>query len=152
MEVVLSLRAQHTENAAGLKQRNAKALGEGPKRLAIADGARLGDTIEIIGGAQLSVQGEGDGRRDSELRDLVPHIPGDKREGGSHFGHDTLGFLDTLQTALAESFVLGTGAHVLDVPVKIGGDALAVAAHPALESDNMVIVAEATEVGLELLT
>ena len=48
MEVVLSLRAQRAENAAGLKQRNAKALGERPKRLAIVDGASLGDTIEII--------------------------------------------------------------------------------------------------------
>src|SRR5215831_12491939 len=60
--------------------------------------------------------------------------------------------LDTLQTALAESFVLGNGATVLDVPVNIGDDELAVAAHPALEIDKMVIVADATNVRHDLLT
>ena len=98
------------------------------------------------------MHGEGDGRRYIELRDLVPHITGDKLDGGSHFGHDTLGFLDTLQTALAESFVLGNGANVLDMPLNIGGDELAVAAHSALKIDTMVIVAKTTDVRLDLLT
>jgi hypothetical protein len=29
------------------------------------------------------MHGEGDGRRYIELRDLVPHIPGDKRDNGT---------------------------------------------------------------------
>jgi len=48
MEGVLSLRAQRASNAAGLKQRKAKALGARPTRRAIVDGARLGDPIEIL--------------------------------------------------------------------------------------------------------
>src|SRR5215475_15387966 len=82
MELVLSLRAQRAQDATGFNQRGAKPLGEFPKRFAIADAARLGDTIEIIGWDQLGVHGEGDGRRYIELSDLGPPIPGDKLDGG----------------------------------------------------------------------
>src|SRR5215470_952811 len=152
MELVLGLLAQLAQDATGLTQRGAQPLGKRAKRCAIADGARRGDAIEIIGRDQLGVHREGDRRRYIELSDLVPHITGDKLNGGSHFWHDTLGFLDTLHTALAEPFVLGNGANVRDVPLNIGGDEWAVSAHPALEIDKMIIVADATDVRLDLLT
>src|SRR5215468_3436867 len=98
------------------------------------------------------MHGEGDGRCDIELSDLVPHIAGDKLDGGPHFWHDTLGFLDAFQAALAESFVLDHGANLLDVPLNIRGDEVAVAAHPARKSAKMVSVANATDVCLDLLT
>ena len=65
------------------------------------------------------MHGEGDRRRQVELSDLLPDITGDERNGRLHFRHHPLGFLDTLQTALAESFVLGNGANVLDVSLNI---------------------------------
>src|SRR5215831_12982534 len=152
MEASLRLRAQRAQDAADCKQRGAQPLGECAKRCASAEGVRLGHAIEVIGEDQLGVHSEGNRRCDIELSDLAPHITGDKLDSGSHFGHDTLGFLDTLQTALAQSFVLGNGANVVDVPLNIRGDELAVAAHPALKIDKMVIVAEATDVRLDLLT
>src|SRR5262249_13559217 len=136
----------------GCKQRSAQPLGERAKRFAIAEGTRLGHAIEIIGGDQLGVHGEGDGRSYIELRDLAPHITGDKLDGGSHFGHDPLGFLDTRHTALAESFVLGHGANLLDVPLDIRGDEVAVAAHPTLQIDKMVVVTDAPDTRLDLCT
>jgi hypothetical protein len=33
-----------------------------------------------------------------------------------HFRHDALGFLDTLHAVLAEAFLLGNRANLLDVP------------------------------------
>jgi len=74
MEVVLSLRAQRASDASGCKQRGTEPLGELAKRFAIADGARLGDAIEIIRWNQLGVHDEGDGRRYIELSDLRSHI------------------------------------------------------------------------------
>ena len=46
--------------------------------------------------------------------------------------------------------MLGHGAHRLDVPVDIGGDALAVSTSPALQSDTVVVVADAPETRLAL--
>ena len=92
---------------------------EGAKRRAISDGARLGHTIEIIGWDKLGVHGEGGRLRQVQLMDLLPDIPGDKLDGGLHFRHDALSFLDALHAALAESFVLGNRAHLLDVPLDI---------------------------------
>ena len=95
---------------------------------------------------------EGDRRRHIELSDLAPHITGDKLDGGSHFGHDTLGFLDTRHTALAQSFVLGNRAHLLDVRLDSRGDELAIAAHPALKIDQVVVVTNASKARLDLFT
>src|SRR5919197_5549706 len=98
------------------------------------------------------MHGKGDRRRYIELRDLLPHIPRDELDGRLHFGHDPLGFVDALQAALAESFVLGNGANLLDVPLDIGGDQLAIAAHPALKIDKVVGVANATDARPDLGT
>ncbi len=119
MELVLGLGAQRAQDATGFKQRGAKPLGEFPKRLAIADGSSLGHAIEIKRWDELGVHGEGGGRRQVELIDLLPHITRDELDGRLHFRHDALGFLDALQAALAEPFVLGNSANLLDVPLDI---------------------------------
>src|SRR5512132_2394084 len=150
MEVILGLGAQHAQDAAGCKQRGAEPLGEFPKRFAIADGARLGDAIEIIRGNPLGMHDKGDRRRYIELIDLLIDITRDELDGRLHLWHHPLGFLDTFQAALAESFVLGNGANLLDVLLDIRGDELAVSAHPALEIDKMVVVANATDTRLDL--
>ena len=58
MELALGLGAQRAQDASGLKQRDAKLLGEFPKRFAIADASRLGHAIEIVRGNQLGVHDE----------------------------------------------------------------------------------------------
>src|SRR2546422_201024 len=130
MEVLLGLRAQRAQDAAGFKQRGAEPLGELAERFAIADGTRLGDAIEIIRGNQLGMHGKGDRRRDIELIDLLTDITRDERDGRLHFWHHPLGFLD--------------------MRLDIRGDELAVSAHPALEIDKMVVVANATDTRLDL--
>src|SRR5437879_1138174 len=152
MEVSLGLRTQRAQDAAGCKQRGAKSLGELAQRFAIADGARLGDAIEIIRGNQLGVHGKGDRRRYSELSDLLTDITRDELDGALHFWHHALGFVDALQAALAESVVLGHGTNLLDVLLHIGSDELAVAAHPAFEIDKMVVVANVADALLDLGT
>ena len=69
-----------------------------------------------------------------------------------HFRHHPLGFVDAFQAALAESFLLGNGANLLDVLLDIGGDELAVSAYPALEIDKVVVVANAPDTRLDLFT
>ena len=98
------------------------------------------------------MHGEGDRRRQIELSDLLTHITGDELDGRLHFRHHPLGFVDAFQAALAESFLLGNGANLLDVPLDIRGDELAVSAHPALEIDKVVVVANATDARLDLFT
>src|SRR5215208_2413811 len=150
MEWILGLGAQHAQDPAGFKQRGAEPLGELAKRFAIADGTRLGDAIEIIRGNQLGMHGKGDRRRYIELIDLLTDITRDELDSRLHLWHHPLGFLDTFQAALAESFLLGHGANLLDVLLDIRGDELAVSAHPALEIDTMVVVANTTDTRLDL--
>jgi len=152
MELILGLRAQRAQDAARFKQRGAKSLGELAKRFAIADGARLGDAIEIRRGNQLGVHGKGDRRRYIELSDLLTDITRDELDGALHFWHHSLGFFDTLQAALAESVLLGNGANLLDVSLNIRGDELAVAAYHALQIDKVVVVANAPDARLDLFT
>jgi len=144
MELVLGLRAQLAQGAPGFKQWGAKPLGEVPKRLASADGSSLGHAIEIKRWDELGVHGEGDGRRQIELFDLLPHITRDKLDSRLHFRHNALGFLDAREAMLAEPFVLGKGTSLLDVLLEISGNELAVSTHPALQIDKMVVVADGT--------
>jgi hypothetical protein len=151
MEVVLSLRTQLTQGTTGFNQRGAKLLGEFAKRRAIADGASPGHAIEIIGRDQFSVHREGDRRRQVKLSDLLIDITGDELDGRLHFRHHPLGFLDAFQAALAEPFLLGNGANLLDVSLNIRGDQLAVTAYPALQINKVVVVANAPDTRLDLL-
>jgi hypothetical protein len=48
--------------------------------------------------------------------------------------------------------VLGNGANLLDVPLDIGGDELAVSAYPALEIDKVIVVTNAPDTRLDLFT
>src|SRR5215831_13507053 len=152
MEVLLGLEAQRVQNAPGCKQRGTQPLGKRAKRAAIADASCLGHAIEIVRWDELGVHDKGDRRRHIELRDLLPHIPRDELDGRLHLGHDPLGFVDALQAALAESFVLGHGANLLDVPLDIGGDEWAIAAYPTLEVDKVIVVTNAPDTRLDLGT
>src|SRR5436190_11883982 len=142
MEVVLGLGAQRVQGPTGLKQRGAKSLGEFPKRLAIPDGPRLGHAIEIKRWDELGVHGEGGGLRQIELIDLLPHITRDELDGRLHFRNDTLGFLDALQATLAEPFVLGNSTSLLDMPLDLCGNELAVSTHTAFKIDKMIGMAD----------
>src|SRR5215216_946474 len=152
MEVVLGLGAQCAQDASGGKPRDAKPLGECPKRFAIADASPLGHAIEIIGWDQLGVHREGGRRRQVELINLLTDITRDELDSRLHFRHHPLGFLEAFHTALAQSFVLGNDANLLDVPLDISGNESAVSAHPALQIDKMVVVAHATDARLDLFT
>src|SRR5919108_3236843 len=152
MEVVLSARAQRTQNAAGCKQWGAEPLSECAQGFAITDAASPGHTIEIVRGNQLGVHGKGDRRRYIELSNLLSDITRDELDGALHFWHHPLGFVDTLQAALAEPFLLGNGANLLDVSLNIRGDELAVAAYPALEIDKVVGAANASDTRPDLFT
>ena len=87
-----------------------------------------------------------------ELSDLLTDITRDELDGALHFRHHPLGFVDALQAALAESFLLGNGANLLDVPLDIIGDEVAIAAYPALQIDKMVVVTDAPDTRLDLFT
>jgi hypothetical protein len=128
--------------ASGLKQRSTQSLGEFPKRLAVPDGPRLGHALKIERGDKLGVHGEGGGRRQIELVDLLPHITRDELNGRLHFGHDALGFLDALQAALAEPCVLGNSTSLLDMPWDLCGNELAVSTHTTFKIDNMIGLAD----------
>ena len=93
----------------------------------------------------MRVHGVGRGRRQVQLTHLLPHIPRDELDGGLHFGHHALGFLDTLQARLAELFLLGNGADRVDVLLDITGNELAVATHAALQVDKVVGVANGAD-------
>src|SRR4029434_10037929 len=152
MDLALSFRAQRAQGSTGFNQRDAKPLSQLAKRCAIAEGASLGHAIEIERGNQRGVQDEGDGRRQVELSDLLTHITRDELDGRWHFGHHPLGFRDAFHAALAESFVLGHRTHLLEVFVALRGNELAVSAYPALEIDQVVVVANAPETRLDLGT
>ena len=148
---MLNLGAQRAEDAARLKQRGTEPLGDCAKRFATLDGTRLGNAIEIRGWNQLGVQSKGNRRRYIELLDLLSDITRDELDSRLHFWHHPLGFLDPFQAALAEPFVLGNSANLLDMLLDSQGNESTVAAHAALEIDKMVIVAKATDIRLDLI-
>jgi hypothetical protein len=83
--------------------------------------------------------------------DLLSHITGDKLNGRLHFGHHPLGFVDAIETALAELFVLSKGANRCDVTADIGGDQLAVSTHAAFEIDKVIGLADGLKALFDLL-
>jgi hypothetical protein len=150
MELVLNLRASLAEDTSRFKQRSAKPRGECPKRLTLTDGSRLGHAIEIRGWHELGVHGEGCRLWQVQLSDLLSHITRDELDGRLHFWHDALGFRKALQAALAEPFVLRHRPYLRDVLVDICGNELAIATYPAFEVNKMVVVADGTNVLLDL--
>jgi hypothetical protein len=111
----------------------------------------MGYTIEIIGGDELRVHREGDGRRQVPPIDLLSHIPRDKLNGRLHFGHHPLGFVDAIEAALAQVFVLSNGTNHCDVSADIGGDQLAVSTHAAVEVDKVIGLADGLKPLFDLL-
>ena len=150
LEVGLRLRAPRAQEATGFTPRGAQPLGERAQRCASADGARLGDAIEIRGREQLGRPGAGDGRRHSERSDLRPDITRDNLDGRWPLRHDALRFCEAFHAARAEPFLLGHRTHLLDVAWNIGGDAWAVAASSTLQIDTVGGVAAAPETRLDL--
>jgi hypothetical protein len=69
---------------------------------------------------------------------LLPHIPRNTLDGRLHFGHHTLGFLETIQARLAEVFLLRNGANRVDLLVDIPSDTFPVATHAALHVNTVV--------------
>ena len=65
----------------------------------------------------MGVQGVGHRRGQVELPDLLAHIPRHKLDGGLHFRHHPLGFLDALQACLTETFVLRHAANGVNLPL-----------------------------------
>jgi hypothetical protein len=150
-EVSLGLGTQLTQGSIRLEQGGTKTAGKSPKRLATLDGVRLGYPIEIIGREEPSLHGEGDGRRQVQPIDLVSHLTGDKLKSRLHFGHHPLGFVDAIEAALAELFVLDHGTNRLDLRADIGGDQLAVSPHAAFQVDNVIGRADGLQALFDLL-
>ena len=68
-----------------------------------------------------------------------------------HFGHHTLGFLETIQARHAEVFLLGNRADRGDMPLDIPRHELAVAPHAALHVNKVVGVADGAHALRDLL-
>jgi hypothetical protein len=100
----------------------------------------------------MCVQGVGHWRGQSELPDLLPHIPRHKLDRGLHFRHHALGFVDPIQAGLREPFVLRNTAHDANLFADIGCNEPTVAAHAALQIDNVVDLADHTDALGDLLS
>ena len=81
---------------------------------------------------------------------MLADVTGDKCDSRLHFRHDPLGFIDPIETALAELGVLGDGAHGFDLRTDICGDQLAVAPHAALQVDEGIGLANGLEAVFDL--
>src|SRR4029453_2615514 len=84
--------------------------------------------------------------------DLLAHISRDECDGRLHFRHHPLGFLNPLQACLTEAFMLSNAAHGVNLYLDIGRNELAVAAHAALQIDQVVDLADATDALGDLLS
>src|SRR5215471_18540226 len=93
----------------------------------------------------MGVHGVGRGLCQVQLPHLLPHIARDELDGGLHFGHHTLGFLNPLPACLAEACLVSNGANRVDVLLDIPRHELAVATYTALQVDTVVGMAEATD-------
>jgi hypothetical protein len=86
------------------------------------------------------------------LLHLLPHIPRDKLDRRLHFGKHTLGFLDTLQTSLAEPYVLGNSTHNVNLLLDISRNELPIATHTSLQIDKVVRTADSADTLSDLLS
>ena len=100
----------------------------------------------------MSVQGVGHRRRQIQLTHLLPHIARDELDGGLHFGHHALGFLNPIHARLAEAFVLRNRANPIDLRLDIPGNERAVSPYTALSIDKVVGVADSANALYDLLS
>ena len=91
------------------------------------------------------MHGVGLRRRHVQLPHLLPNITRHERHGRLHFGNHALGFLDTMQTPLAEAFLMGDRPNRVDLRVEITGHALVVATSPPIQIDTVVRVADGAQ-------
>ena len=78
------------------------------------------------------MQGVGHRWGQSELPDLLVHIPRNKLDGGLHFRHHPFGFVDALQAGLTETFVLRHAANGVKLPMDICRNEATVSPHASL--------------------
>ena len=123
---------QHGQHPAGLKKRRTQTFGQLPQRFPCMHRATLGHTIEIARRNEMGVQGVGHRRCQVELPDLFLHIPRNKLDGGLHFRHHPLGFVDALQAGLTEAFVLRHAANSVNLLADICRNEPTVSPHASL--------------------
>src|SRR5712691_6896866 len=100
----------------------------------------------------MGVQGVGHRRCQVELPDLFLHIPRNKLDGGLHFRHHPLGFVDALQAGLTEAFVLRHAANGVNLLADICRNEPTVSPHATLYIDKVVGLADRTDALGDLLS
>ena len=78
------------------------------------------------------MQGVGHRRCQSAWPDLFVHIPRHTLDGGLPFRYPLLGFVDTLQAGLPETFVLRHTANGVNLPLDICRNEPTVSPHASL--------------------
>ena len=92
------------------------------------------------------MHGEGGRRRQVQLMDSRPDIPGDTRDGGVHCRHDALSCLAALPAVRAEPCVLGNRTTLLEAPSDSSGQMRGPCRRtPRLKITTLVGMANATE-------
>jgi hypothetical protein len=152
LELALLSLTQLGQYATGLTPRRAQTCGQLAKRLASTHRAPLGHALEIACGNELRVQSAGHGRAQVELPHLLVHIARHKLDGGLHFGHDPLGFVDALQAGLTETFMLRHAANHGHLLADICRKEPTVAPHASLYIDQVVGLADPTDALDDLLS
>src|SRR5437899_4010123 len=89
--------------------------------------------------------GGGPQRCQVQLTDLLAHIPRNTLDRGLHCRNHPLSFVDPIQAALTETFVLRHAANRVHLCVDICRNALAVSPHAALYIDTVVGLADGTD-------
>src|SRR6266498_3683803 len=100
----------------------------------------------------MGMHGVGPQRCQVKLTDLLAHIPRNKRDRGLHLRNHPLSFVDPIQAALTETFVLSHAAHRVHLCVDICRNALAVSPHAALSIDTVGGLADGTDALSDLLS
>src|SRR5215468_3230968 len=144
-ELALLSEGQVAQRPAGLKEWSAQAFGPCTQRLSLGHCPGCSHALEVIRGNQMGMHSVGLGLCQVQLPHLLPDVTRDELDGGLHFGHHTLGFLNPLQACLAEAFLLSNDADRVDVLLDIPRNELAVATYTALQVDKVVGMAEATD-------
>jgi hypothetical protein len=100
----------------------------------------------------MRVHGVGLGLCQVELTHLLSDVTRDKLDRRLHFGNHVLSFLDAIQARLAESFVLGNGAHSVNLLLDISRNELPIATHASLQIDKVVRMADSADTLSDLLS
>ena len=100
----------------------------------------------------MGMQSVGHRRGQVELTDLLLHITRNKLDGGLHFRHHPLGFLDALQACLTETFVLRHVAKGVHLLADICRNEPTVSPHATLSIDKVGGLSDCTEALGDLLS